>query len=160
MLHFINPAILAPDSYHIVDQDSLTLQNRRNLILLCKLIQNISNQHLCNEEWMIECNPFIQAHLDRLEEFYQHVLMDPQQSAGEQPFQDILQAQSLHAMESPSIDRSKLSLEGLVAMDRFLRDHKVELMEIFSQLDHSECSLSQVGAGKLLTRLGGRTTNK
>lgn len=84
MLRFINPALLTPDFYNMVN--TLSLGDRRNLTLLCKLIQNISNQSLCNEEWMLDCNPFIEKNMNRLEDFYVHVLMDPNQETGKFKF--------------------------------------------------------------------------
>ena len=81
MLRFINPALLTPDFYSIVP--SLSIGDRRNLTLLCKIIQNISNQTLCNEQSMLDCNPFIEKNMNRLEDFYNHVLMDPCQETGE-----------------------------------------------------------------------------
>ena len=82
MLRFINPALLTPDFYNMVNPGSLSITDRRNLTLLCKLIQNISNQSLCNEDWMLDCNPYIESNLHRLEDFYVHVLMDPNQATG------------------------------------------------------------------------------
>jgi len=133
MLRFINPALLAPDFYYLVQPGSLSLGDRRNLTLLCKLIQNISNQRLCNEEWMLDCNPYIEENLKRLEEFYVHVLMDPHQENEEQePFKDILNEEG----HKDKVNAEEIDLEGLVFFDEIVRERKLEIMEIFSRQPH------------------------
>lgn len=39
MLRFINPALLTPDFFGLLTSGTLSLKDRRNLTLLCKIIQ-------------------------------------------------------------------------------------------------------------------------
>lgn len=92
MLRLINPCILAPDSYGICDCTP-DMKGRRNLILLCKIIQGISNKRLFNEEWMLDCNSFMEAHMNDLDDFFKQVVKDEQPVEGQKPFADLLQSE-------------------------------------------------------------------
>lgn len=131
MLRFINPALLTPDFYHLVPSGSLTMEDRRNLTLLCKLIQNISNQRVCNEEWMLDCNPFIEQNLQTLEDFYVHVLMDPnQENEEQQPFDDLLQDVS-----AKDINPNAVTISAYKFFYEIFSERKEEILEALSQQD-------------------------
>ena len=68
-LRFINPAIVTPQSYMIVD--SLPSKNaRRNLTLIAKLLQNLANKpSYSKEEYMMMLNPFIENNKERIADF-------------------------------------------------------------------------------------------
>ena len=129
MLRFINPALLTPDFYHLVQSGSLTMDDRRNLTLLCKLIQNISNQRLCNEEWMLDCNPFIEKNLQTLEEFYVHVLMDPdQEDDNDEAFSDLFTHQPI-----PDINPDGVDMAAFQFFHEILTERKENILEALSQ---------------------------
>lgn len=68
-LRFINPAIVTPESYMIVDQKPQKLP-RRTLTLLAKIIQNLANKPSYNKEsYMLELKPFIEGKMQKISDF-------------------------------------------------------------------------------------------
>ena len=143
MLRFINPALLTPDFFGLVTSGSLSLKDRRNLTLLCKIIQNISNKTMFNEDWMLECNPFIETHLQSLEEFYKLVVMDPNQESADQiAFED------LKIPGKQDFDAREIDIDAIQFFDELLSEKKADLLELFAQQPHeirvSEAALELV----------------
>jgi neurofibromin 1 len=69
-LRYFCPAIVSPDTIHIV-QGSLDAQTRRSLILVSKVLQNIANATLFNEEYMKPINPFVQEKVQIVHNFFE-----------------------------------------------------------------------------------------
>jgi len=136
MLRFINPALINPDYFNVVQDCTLNMKDRRNLTLLCKVVQNISNQRLCNEDWMLDCNPYLENNLHRLEEYYKHVIMDPnQESADQQPFADLFR---VYDPESIEVNPHAIDFSAYQFFDEIFSDRKARLLEILSELPHED----------------------
>eukprot|EP00002_Diphylleia_rotans_P030452 TRINITY_DN6259_c0_g1_i2.p1 TRINITY_DN6259_c0_g1~~TRINITY_DN6259_c0_g1_i2.p1 ORF type:complete len:771 (+),score=144.63 TRINITY_DN6259_c0_g1_i2:56-2368(+) len=72
MLRFFNPAILTPESFELIPSDETVSDNgRRNLILITKLLQNVSNgvEFGAKEEYMIPMNSFVQDNMSKMNEY-------------------------------------------------------------------------------------------
>eukprot|EP00158_Paraphelidium_tribonemae_P008114 Partr_v1_DN28478_c0_g1_i1_m41489 putative IQ motif containing GTPase activating protein len=68
-LRFINPAIVTPQSYMIIDGQP-SKDPRRTFTLLAKMLQNLANKpSYAKEAYMSELNPFIEDNKDRIMEF-------------------------------------------------------------------------------------------
>lgn len=68
-LRFVNPAIVTPQSYMIIDsQPGKTV--RRTLTLLAKMLQNLANKPTHNKEmYMMQLSPFIEDNKERITKF-------------------------------------------------------------------------------------------
>jgi Ras GTPase-activating-like protein IQGAP2/3 len=68
-LRFINPAIVTPQSYMIIDsQPGKTV--RRTLTLLAKMLQNLANKPTYNKEmYMMQLSPFVEDNKERITKF-------------------------------------------------------------------------------------------
>ena len=82
MLRYINPAIAAPETAGLLPRSGryagqpLTPRARRNLLLITKVLQNMSNGVLFTqkEQYMLPLNPFLQAYTPRLQRYYQSIV--------------------------------------------------------------------------------------
>jgi Ras GTPase-activating-like protein IQGAP2/3 len=71
LLRFINPAIVTPQAFMLVDA-KLSVNTRRNLTLLAKILQNLANNVQfggVKEFFMEPLNPFLERSRDRLNDF-------------------------------------------------------------------------------------------
>jgi Ras GTPase-activating-like protein IQGAP2/3 len=71
LLRFINPAIVTPQAFMLVDS-KLSVNTRRNLTLLAKILQNLANNVQfggVKEFFMEPLNPFLERSRDRLNDF-------------------------------------------------------------------------------------------
>eukprot|EP01097_Dermamoeba_algensis_P012015 TRINITY_DN953_c0_g2_i2.p1 TRINITY_DN953_c0_g2~~TRINITY_DN953_c0_g2_i2.p1 ORF type:complete len:1007 (+),score=234.23 TRINITY_DN953_c0_g2_i2:39-3059(+) len=74
-LRFLCPAIAAPADFVPIIEDTPSIEKRRSLILICKIIQNIANnvQFGDKEEYMLRFNPFLD-NIPQLNEIYASLL--------------------------------------------------------------------------------------
>jgi Ras GTPase-activating-like protein IQGAP2/3 len=74
-LRYFNPVIVTPDGLGFI-RDKPSKIMRRNLILIAKVLQNLSNGLLFGEkeEFMVQCNGFIQANASRLSEYWKDLV--------------------------------------------------------------------------------------
>ena len=77
MLRFMNPALVTPENFDLLGSIKPTPKARRNLTLITKVIQNISNRRLFNEDFMLCLNSFIEEQSDALEEYLLILAHDP-----------------------------------------------------------------------------------
>jgi len=70
-LRFFNPAIVAPDAMNLVSTKP-SKQLRRNLTLIAKSLQNLSNAQLFGnkEFFMVPLNSFLKRNLDKLQDYF------------------------------------------------------------------------------------------
>eukprot|EP01117_Protostelium_nocturnum_P002977 TRINITY_DN13906_c0_g1_i1.p1 TRINITY_DN13906_c0_g1~~TRINITY_DN13906_c0_g1_i1.p1 ORF type:complete len:845 (-),score=237.82 TRINITY_DN13906_c0_g1_i1:97-2631(-) len=68
---FINLAVVTPDAVNIVDRE-LTPQNRKNLISISKVLQNLFNFTLfgAGEKWFMPLNDFIKKNSEIVREYF------------------------------------------------------------------------------------------
>ena len=68
-LRFINPAIVTPRSYMLIDAAPAD-NPKRTLTYVAKLLQNLANKpSYAKEPYMIKCQPFIQQNKERVNKF-------------------------------------------------------------------------------------------
>ena len=68
-LRFINPAIVTPRSYMLIDAAPAD-NPKRTLTYIAKLLQNLANKpSYAKEPYMIKCQPFIQQNKERVNKF-------------------------------------------------------------------------------------------
>ena len=69
MLRFINPAIVTPQAFMLVE-GSPGANPRRTLTLIAKLLQNLANRASLNKEtYMLILNPFVEHNEPRFNRF-------------------------------------------------------------------------------------------
>lgn len=71
LLRFVNPAIVTPQAFMLVET-KLSVNTRRNLTLLAKILQNLANNHQfggVKEFYMAPLNGFLQKNRNRVNEF-------------------------------------------------------------------------------------------
>jgi len=70
MLRFINPAIVTPQAYMLVDQQ-LSVHARRTTTLVAKMLQNLTNKpNYSKEQYMLPLNGFVEENKDRITKFF------------------------------------------------------------------------------------------
>ena len=73
MLRFINPCIVSPQAYMLVDSDPQK-NPRRTLTMVAKLMQNLSNKPTVQkEQYMLELNPFVVHNEARFQKFLHEI---------------------------------------------------------------------------------------
>merc|ERR1711916_346946 len=91
-LRFLNPAVSAPEAFGLVPSPP-TRDERRQLILVTKVLQNLANGVLfgTKERFMVQLNPFLTTNTPRLNDYVRDVLdinvpsFDPFPPASEMP---------------------------------------------------------------------------
>jgi len=71
-LRFVNPAIVTPQAYMLVDlvDNKLPPNPRRTLTLVAKLLQNLANKPTYSKEgYMLSLNPFVEQNKTRINKF-------------------------------------------------------------------------------------------
>lgn len=106
VLRLLAPALTAPNTAHLVPENTeLTELTRRNLVLLSKVIQTLSNRTtVLKEESMKALKEFFDSNFDKMEAFLLEFAQDPQNK--EQPFSDLIGAKP---KEDATIDKDTLS---------------------------------------------------
>ncbi|KAJ3412391.1 glyceraldehyde-3-phosphate dehydrogenase 1 [Chytridiales sp. JEL 0842] len=70
MLRFVNPAIVTPQAYMLVDGNPAK-NPRRTLTLVAKLLQNLANKpSYAKEAYMMALNPFVENNKPRINRFF------------------------------------------------------------------------------------------
>jgi len=70
MLRFMNPAIVTPQAYMLVDQQ-LSVHARRTTTLVAKMLQNLTNKpNYAKEQYMLPLNGFIEENKERMTKFF------------------------------------------------------------------------------------------
>eukprot|EP00474_Spongospora_subterranea_P010430 CRZ10888.1 hypothetical protein [Spongospora subterranea] len=74
-LRFFNPVVVTPDALDFV-RGKVSKKMRRNLILIAKLLQNLSNDLKFGEKepYMTECNSFIESSRDMLDRYFERLV--------------------------------------------------------------------------------------
>ena len=78
-LRFICPAIVAPDSFGIIKNGSLSVGVRRTLVLVSKILQNLSNGiKTSKESYMKPTDIFLIKNYDLIQSYFQKISTIPQ----------------------------------------------------------------------------------
>ncbi|KAH3758841.1 RasGTPase-activating protein [Pelomyxa schiedti] len=76
ILRYINPAIFSPEQYGMIRSGKVSPLVRRNLVLLSKMLQNISSGLVftSKEQYMVAMNRYIEQNVNRLHDYFKVVI--------------------------------------------------------------------------------------
>ncbi|KAI1812442.1 GTPase [Poronia punctata] len=118
-LRFINPAIVTPKSYMLIDGMPAD-KPRRTLTLIAKMLQNLANKpSYAKEPYMAKLSPFIQQNKDRVNKF----MLD---LCEVQDFYESLEMDNYVALSKKDLELS-ITLNEVYAMHGLLEKHNSEL---------------------------------
>ena len=119
-LRFINPAIISPISYMLID--SAPAENpKRTLTYVAKMLQNLANKPSASKEsYMQALQPFLEENKDRIGKF----LLD---ICEVQDFYESLEMDNYVALSKKDLELS-ITLNEVYSTHQLLQDHSVELV--------------------------------
>ncbi|KAH7029196.1 GTPase-activator protein for ras-like GTPase [Microdochium trichocladiopsis] len=118
-LRFINPAIVTPKSYMLID-GAPAERPRRTLTLIAKMLQNLANKpSYAKEPYMAKLQPFIQQNKDRVNKF----MLD---LCEVQDFYESLEMDNYVALSKKDLELS-ITLNEIYAMHSLIEKHANEL---------------------------------
>ncbi|KAI1421210.1 GTPase [Xylaria sp. FL1777] len=118
-LRFINPAIVTPKSYMLIDGMPAE-RPRRTLTLIAKMLQNLANKpSYAKEPYMAKLSPFIQQNKDRVNKF----MLD---LCEVQDFYETLEMDKYVALTKNNLELS-ITLNEIYAMHGLIEKHRGEL---------------------------------
>ncbi|KAI0998438.1 GTPase-activating protein [Podosphaera aphanis] len=149
-LRFINPAIVTPKSYMLIDGVPAELP-RRTLTLIAKMLQNLANKpSYAKEPYMAKLQPFIQQNKERVNKF----MLD---LCEVQDFYESLEMDNYVALSKKDLELS-ITLNEVYATHALLEKHSSELNR--DDNSHLAVILSDLGpAPAQLPRKENRTIN-
>ncbi|KAJ5683923.1 GTPase-activating protein [Penicillium maclennaniae] len=135
-LRFINPAIVTPRSYMLIDATP-TDKPRRTLTLIAKMIQNLANKpSYAKEPYMARLQPFIEANKERVNKF----LLD---LCEVQDFYESLEMDNYVALSKRDLEL-QITLNEMYATHALLEKHSAALAQ--DQHSHLSLLLGELGA--------------
>lgn len=135
-LRFINPAIVTPKSYMLIDGTPAE-KPRRTLTLIAKMLQNLANKpSYAKEPYMAKLQPFVQANKDRVNKF----MLD---LCEVQDFYESLEMDNYVALSKKDIELS-ITLNEIYAMHGLIDKHKGELCK--DENAHLSIIINELGA--------------
>lgn len=118
-LRFINPAIVTPKSYMLIDGTPAD-KPRRTLTLIAKMLQNLANKpSYAKEPYMAKLQPFIQSNKERINKF----MLD---LCDVQDFYESLEMDNYVALSKKDLELS-ITLNEIYAMHGLIDKHRNEL---------------------------------
>lgn len=136
-LRFINPAIVTPKSYMLIDGVPAE-RPRRTLTLIAKMLQNLANKpSYAKEPYMAKLQPFIQQNKDRVNKF----MLD---LCEVQDFYESLEMDNYVALSKKDIELS-ITLNEIYAMHSLIEKHTNELCK--DENSHLAIIVSELGRG-------------
>lgn len=131
MLRYIAPALVTPEAFGLLAPDEVpTPRARANLILIAKILQNISNgltfETTKKEEHMKPLDDFVRAQFKLMELYYQSIADDPLFLSGQlsEPWSDLLQQPFTPEM----IQIEKIGLPELFQLHRLIYRFKTKFL--------------------------------
>ncbi|KAI1131419.1 GTPase [Nemania abortiva] len=134
-LRFINPAIVTPKSYMLIDGMPAE-RPRRTLTLIAKMIQNLANKpSYAKEPYMAKLSPFIQQNKDRVNKF----MLDLCEVTD---FYESLEVDQYVALSKNNLELS-ITLNEVYAMHGLIEKHSSELCK--DDKSHLALVMSELG---------------
>ncbi|KAJ0424080.1 Rho GTPase activation protein [Aspergillus carlsbadensis] len=134
-LRFINPAIVTPRSYMLIDATP-TEKPRRTLTLIAKMIQNLANKpSYAKEPYMAKLQPFIQQNKERVNKF----MLD---LCEVQDFYESLEMDNYVALSKRDLEL-QITLNEVYATHALLEKHNAALAQ--DQHSHLQEILQELG---------------
>jgi Ras GTPase-activating-like protein IQGAP2/3 len=149
-LRFINPAIVTPKSYMLIEKLPEE-KPRRTLTYIAKMLQNLANKpSYAKEPYMAKLQPFIQRNKDRVNKF----MLD---LCEVQDFYESLEMDNYVALSKRDLELN-ISLNEVYATHAMLEKHRVELAK--DPGSHLDIILQELGpAPPQLPRKDNRAIN-
>ncbi|KAI5363802.1 putative rasGAP protein [Septoria linicola] len=149
-LRFINPAIVTPRSYMLIEQTPAE-NPKRTLTYVAKMLQNLANKpSYAKEPYMQRLQPFIQNNKERINKF----MMD---LCEVQDFYETLEMDNYVALSKKDLELS-ITLNEVYAMHALLEKHQSELAK--EETHHLNQLLAEIGpAPAQLPRKDNRAIN-
>ncbi|KAK7965899.1 GTPase-activator protein for Ras-like GTPase [Apiospora aurea] len=142
-LRFINPAIVTPKSYMLID-GAPAEKPRRTLTLIAKMLQNLANKpSYAKEPYMAKLQPFIQSNKDRVNKF----MLD---LCEVQDFYESLEMDNYVALSKKDLELS-ITLNEVYAMHGLLDKHTGELCK--DENSHLALIINELGPAPPATAL-------
>jgi Ras GTPase-activating-like protein IQGAP2/3 len=134
-LRFINPAIVTPRSYMLIEQ--VPADNpKRTLTYVAKMLQNLANKpSYAKEPYMVKLQPFIQANKERINKF----MMD---LCEVQDFYETLEMDNYVALSKRDLELS-ITLNEIYSTHSLLEKHSSELIK--GEGNHLSQLLAELG---------------
>lgn len=118
-LRFINPAIVTPRSYMLIEQTPAE-NPKRTLTYVAKMLQNLANKpSYAKEPYMQKLAPFIESNKERINRF----MLD---LCEVQDFYETLEMDNYVALSKKDLELS-ITLNEVYAMHKLIEKHQVEL---------------------------------
>ncbi|KAI0516984.1 GTPase [Xylaria bambusicola] len=134
-LRFINPAVVTPKSYMLIDGMPAE-RPRRTLTLIAKMLQNLANKpSYAKEPYMAKLSPFIQQNKDRVNKF----MLD---LCEVQDFYETLEMDKYVALTKNNLELS-ITLNEIYAMHGLIEKHNGELCK--DENSHLALIMSELG---------------
>ncbi|KAF1984386.1 Rho GTPase activation protein [Aulographum hederae CBS 113979] len=134
-LRFINPAIVTPRSYMLID-DTPTEIPRRTLTYIAKMLQNLANKpSYAKEPYMVKLQPFIHQNKERINKF----MLD---LCEVQDFYESLEMDNYVALSKRDLELS-ITLNEVYATHQLLEKHSAELAK--DESSHLSVILQELG---------------
>lgn len=134
-LRFINPAIVTPKSYMLIDGMPAE-RPRRTLTLIAKMLQNLANKpSYAKEPYMAKLSPFIQQNKDRVNKF----MLD---LCEVQDFYESLEMDQYVALTKNNLELA-ITLNEIYAMHGLIEKHGAELCK--DENSHLALIMSELG---------------
>ncbi|ODM19096.1 hypothetical protein SI65_05713 [Aspergillus cristatus] len=136
-LRFINPAIVTPRSYMLIDATP-TEKPRRTLTLIAKMLQNLANKpSYAKEPYMLALNPFIEQNKERVNKF----MLD---LCEVQDFYESLEMDNYVALSKRDLEL-QITLNEMYATHNLLEKHS-EALAAADQHSHLQELLQELGS--------------
>lgn len=120
-LRFINPAIVTPRSYMLIEQTPAE-NPKRTLTYVAKMLQNLANKpSYAKEPYMVKLQPFIEANKERINKF----MLD---LCEVQDFYESLEMDNYVALSKKDLELS-ISLNEVYATHTLIEKHSKELVK-------------------------------
>jgi Ras GTPase-activating-like protein IQGAP2/3 len=134
-LRFINPAIVTPKSYMLIDGTPAE-KPRRTLTYIAKMIQNLANKpSYAKEPYMARLQPFVQSNKDRINRF----MLD---LCEVQDFYESLEMDNYVALSKKDLELD-ITLNEIYAMHSLIEKHHNELCK--DENSHLAIIMSDLG---------------
>lgn len=135
-LRFLNPAIVTPKSYMLIDGTPAE-KPRRTLTLIAKMLQNLANKpSYAKEPYMAKLQPFVQINKERVNKFMLEL-------CEVQDFYESLEMDNYVALSKKDLDLS-ITLNEIYATHALLEKHAEDLNS--DENSHLGVILSELGA--------------
>jgi ankyrin repeat protein len=132
MLRLVNPSLVTPDAYGFVQKGLVTPTVRRNLTLLSKVLQNLSNNvpFGSKEEYMTPMNSLIEEYAERMKAFYARIVVD-ERAADSDDADAWVDCKNPPTTED--FDPALLEEHNLLLLHKMLYNYRGKLLEILHE---------------------------